>query len=210
MVIGKANQACGYFAESRFVPFDAPGCLLRSIGTRKKTVPVPVASIYLADYNTAKFHRADSTIFLLTSHIPTVMNARVICFGSKEEAVKIKKFDDEIITDWQGFYIRRGTPDRIHDLVLGKNGFSPQVALANKGELILLSYTSKGLEADLTIELKGYPEVEKLVLPASGEAVEMRVLATRPGAGFPIIDSENKPLGMLRVEGAHTTDEEAM
>jgi hypothetical protein len=30
MVIDQVNQACGYVREGSFVPFDSPGCLLRT------------------------------------------------------------------------------------------------------------------------------------------------------------------------------------
>ena len=41
--------------------------------------------------------------------------------------------------------------------------------------------------------------------------VSFRLLALRPGAGFPVVRAgSDEPLGMMKVAGAHTADEEAM
>ena len=63
-------------------------------------------------------------------------------------------------------------------------------------------------EDGLVLSVKGYPEFEPIVLPASGNEVVFRMRAVRPGAGFPIVaNGADAPLGMLKVAGPHTVDE---
>ena len=53
-------------------------------------------------------------------------------------------------------------------------------------------------------------ELEPVSVPAGDEPARFRLLATRPGAGFPVIDTaSDEPVGSLVVAGAHTADEEA-
>jgi len=67
------------------------------------------------------------------------------------------------------------------------------------------------LTEDLTIAVTGYPETGEVTVPASGEEVGLRILALRPGSGFPVIDvSGGRALGRVKVSGAHTLDEEEM
>ena len=47
-------------------------------------------------------------------------------------------------------------------------------------------------------------------VPASGEVVVVRMKAARPGMGFPVMEhGTDEPLGILKILGAHTADEEA-
>jgi len=68
--------------------------------------------------------------------------------------------------------------------------------------------TAEGGERVLAI--KGYPELEPVEVPPGAEPVSFRLLASRPGAGFPIVDTgTDEVLGVLVVRGPHTADEEA-
>ena len=61
------------------------------------------------------------------------------------------------------------------------------------------------------IFLKGYEEMKLIGIKAGGAPVKVRMLADKPGAGFPFVRiSDNQIIGMVKVTGAHTTDEEAM
>jgi hypothetical protein len=211
MVIDQVNQACGYVAEGEFVTFDSPVCLLRGLESRRHDGRTFPDAVYVADYGDASFHPADQATFLFTDHVPTVMNGRVLCFASHEGAESQREYPDEVITDWKGFRTARGEPDAVLEIVIGVAGMSPEVVDVAKGDLVLLRARTDGLDEDLALSVTGYPEVEVFTLPVTGEGVEVRLLATRPGAGFPIIDaSSGEPLGRLRVSGAHTLDEEAM
>ncbi len=82
--------------------------------------------------------------------------------------------------------------------------------MADRGDIVLWRASGQSLEADRTWAIKGYPEIEPATVPATGAQIELRFMATRPGAGFPIEDiSGGQPLGMLKVSGAHTADEAA-
>ena len=55
--------------------------------------------------------------------------------------------------------------------------------------------------------VRGYPEVQPIEVSA-GAPVSLRLLAVRPGSGFPIVDvGTGAALGALNVRGAHTEDE---
>ena len=79
----------------------------------------------------------------------------------------------------------------------------------NKGELVELSLHGKNLNDEVTLAIKGYEKAGEIRIPVSGDQVSLRFWASRPGAGFPVIDtSNNNPVGMMKVAGAHTPDEE--
>lgn len=211
MVIDQVNQSCGYVLEGEFVPFDSPGCLLRSFEARRKNGAGLPERIYFADYRDGSFHPADSTLFLLTGHVPTVMNARVICFSDSGGAEEAKKYPDEILTDWLGYRTLRGTPDEVVRISLDENGMQPEVVQVDKGDLVLWVVRGHDLRGPLTISIKGYPEVGTVIVPPDGGEVNFRLMALRPGAGFPVLSGETgRPLGMLKVTGAHTLDEQEM
>ena len=210
MVIDRVNEAAGWIEGGDFVPFCSPGCLLAEHDAlRKSSQPLPQQAFF-ADYRDGTFAPAVETAFLLTDHVPTVMNARVICFNSVVAAADMRQHDDEIVTDWTGYRVLRGEPDSVIETVFGPGGMDPEVVTTNKGDTVLWRARSEGLEEDLTWAIKGYPEVEPAIVAATGAEIELRFMATRPGAGFPIENvSDGEPLGMLKVSGAHTADEAA-
>jgi len=207
MVIDQVNQAAGFVRGNEFVTFDSPGCLLRYLEAMPKDERPQPAEIYFADYRTGFFQSADLSAFLLTSHIPTVMNARVLVFSDASGAMSTREHEDEIVTDWFGYRTKRGTPDTVLDVVFGPNGMEPELVEVAKDDLVQLRAVGRDLDSDLILSIRGYPEAGAITIPASGEAVELRFLALKPGAGFPIGVSGGDPLGMLRVAGAHTADE---
>jgi hypothetical protein len=164
-----------------------------------------------ADYRDGELAPSENTSFLLTDHVPTVMNARVICFASGDAANDMHQHDDEIVTDWIGFRILRGEPDRVIESVFTPDGMDPEAVTVSLGDIVLWRVSTDGLDEDLAWAIKGYPEVGPTIVPATGDAVELRFMATRPGAGFPIESpGVEHPLGMLKVSGAHTADEAAL
>jgi hypothetical protein len=210
MVIDRVNESAGWIEGRQFVHFCSPGCLLAEHDSLRKTGQSPPQSVFFADYRDGTFSPAVETAFLLTDHVPTVMNARVICFNSVVTANDMRQHDDEMVTDWTGYRILRGGPDTVIQTVFGPGGMVPEVVTANKGDIVLWRASSEALEGDLTWIIKGYPEVDPPVVTAVGDSTELRFMATRPGAGFPIEDvSSGVPLGMLKVTGAHTADEAA-
>jgi len=210
MVIDRVNEAAGWIEGGDFVPFCSPGCVLAEYDALRKSGQTPPETVFFADYRDGTFSPAVETAFLLTDHVPTVMNARVICFNSVAAAGNMRKHEDEIVTDWTGYRVLRGEPDTVIETVFGPGGMVPEVVMANKGDIVLWRARSEGLEEDVTWAIKGYPEVEPAIVAATGAEIELRFMATRPGAGFPIEDaSGGEPLGMIKVSGAHTADEAA-
>ena len=211
MVIDQVNQACGYIEDDRLVVFDSPVCLLgRYEEFRNSRASIPV-QIFFADYNDGLWHPAKSTAFLHTDHIPTIMNAGVVAFGSSEAAEEMRRHPDEKVTDWIGFQTVRGTPNRVVAVLFSDNAMVPDTVELEKGDLGELRMKGDALAEDLTIAVTGYPETGEVTVPASGEEVGLRILALRPGSGFPVIDvSGGRALGRVKVSGAHTLDEEEM
>ena len=210
MVIEQTHQACGYVLSEAFLPFDSPGCLLRSYeALRKKGGELPQA-IYFADYRNGGFRAADSTAFVLTDRVPTVMNAQVVCFGDDAAAVAFAERGNDTVLTWKEYQLSRGTPDRIVSIRVGPQGMSPESVEVRKGELVELELRGAGLPRDLALAVKGYGEIETIRLSPSGDAVSRRFWASRPGAGFPVVNLDaGRPVGMIKVSGAHTEDEAA-
>ncbi len=208
MVIDQVNQAAGFVSGNDFITFDSPACLLRYLESMSKGERPQPADIYFADYRDGSFHSAEQARFLLTSHIPTVMNGNVVVFSDAEAAMGSREHPDEVVADWIGYRTERGTPDLVLDVVFGPSGMEPEMIEADKDDLVLLRVMGTGLAEDLDLSIRGYPEAGSLTVPASGEVVEVRFLASKPGTGFPIGAVGSDPMGVLRVTGAHTADEE--
>lgn len=210
MVIDRVNQACGWTREGEFVPFDSPACLLAEFDKLRRTGQMPPSEIFFADYDSGALISSGETAFLLTNHVPTVMDGRVVCFATAAAAAAAHNHDDEIVTDWSGYRRLRGQPDAVVDTVFKRDGMEPEVVDVTKGDLVLWRAAGDGLDENLRWMIKGYREVGPVVVPADGRMVEVRFFATRPGAGFPVERvGGGEPLGMLKVSGPHTMDEAA-
>jgi hypothetical protein len=210
MVIDTLNQACGYIADGEFVSFDSPACLLRSHDDFRRRGVEPPSKIYFADYQSSEFVPAETTVFLLTGHLPTVMGAGVLCFASMEGAEAVRSTSDEEITDWTGYRRLKGRPDIIVEAAITPTGLSPEIIEVAKGELVLFKIHGGELDEAIAMTIRGYPEIGEIVVVPSNEPTELRFFATRPGMGFPILAADEQALGMIRVTGAHTADEEAL
>ena len=211
MIIDQTNQACGFVEQGEFKPFDSPGCLLRQLDEMKKENQAFPTEIYFADYKAGALFPQKLTTFLLTDHIPTVMNGRVLTFATKEDAQQMSKFPDEVITDFQGYLTLRGRPDKRVMIELHEESIFPEVVSVSKGDIVEWSCISTNSKTDVKFRIQGYEEIGEIVVPTGGEIVRIRMLAERPGSGFPIMrTSDGKVLGMLKVSGAHTKDEESM
>jgi hypothetical protein len=146
--------------------------------------------------------------FLLTSHQPTVMGSGAIAFGSEAAARQVREHDDETITDWTGYRTARGTPDREVEVTFGPAGMLPDRVELEKGELVVWTARNAAEDGELALAIKGYPELEPVRVAAGEGPVSFRLLASRPGSGFPVVESvSGEVLGMVVVRGPHTADE---
>jgi len=210
MIIDRTAQSAGYVVDGALVPFDSPLCALRSIAARRARGEAPPTAIYFADYRDSSLQPAEATAFLLTDHVPTVMESGVLCFASREAAESARRHESDRVTDWNGFRLARDEPDRVLEVRFGPDGMVPDVVEAAKGDLLLWRARSDGLDREIKVSIKGFPDVGEIGIPASGEEVELRMWADRPGAGFPVVAAGiERPLGALKVSGSHTADEEA-
>lgn len=210
MVIDNVNQAAGWKQGGEFVPFDSPGCLLAEHEELRKRGETPPDDLFFADFQDGFFHPAATVAFLLTTHEPTVMGSGALAFGTRPAAEAARKHDDETVTDWRGYRTARGTPDREVEVSFGPDGMVPERVEVDKGELVAWTVRNAGEEGELALAIKGYPELEPIRIAAGGEPVSFRLLASRPGSGFPVIETgSGEVLGVVVVRGAHTSDEEA-
>jgi hypothetical protein len=148
--------------------------------------------------------------FLLTSHRSTVMGSGALAFGSEAEATRAREHDDDVVTDWTGYRTARGIPDREVEVSLGPDGMTPERVEVEKGELVAWTARNAADEGKRVVAIKGYPELAPVEITAGEEPVSFRLLASRPGSGFPVVDAgTDQVLGVLVVRGAHTADEEA-
>jgi hypothetical protein len=210
MVIQEVNQAAGWIEDGEFVPFDSPGCLLARFETLRHSGEAPPEDLYFADLESGFFHPARAVTFLLTSHRHTVMNSGALVFGSRAAAERAREREDEMITDWTGYRTLRGTPDRQVEVILGPDGLTPDRIEVDKGELVLWTVESALDEGERSIAVKGYPDLDPVRVVAGEGPVSFRLLATRPGSGFPVVESGTEEvLGVMVVRGPHTADEQA-
>lgn len=211
MVIDKVNQACGYFADDGFIVFDAPGCMILRLDEYRAAGERMPARLYFADYQTARLLPRDSTVFLLTAHLPTVMGSGVLCFADRNAAQALRAHEDEITTNWSGCFARKAEANRQLDLVITADAARPEIVELQKGDVAAFHVTGEGLSGDVAVRIKGYEEIAPVIVSAAGDAAMFRLYADKPGAGFPLERiADGKTLGMIKVEGAHTEDEEEM
>ena len=211
MGIDEVNQACGYFIENDFNPFCSTGCLLKTIDRRKKQGEPRPDRIFFADYLGTGLLPAKSVTFLVTEHIPSVMGWGYISFADPDQAREHKKYEDETIVDWIGLRTLKGDPDRTIRIFFTAEGTVPPVTELTRDELVLFELRGPELKQDLTVVIRGYEEIGKITIPSSGDTEWVRLLATKPGAGFAFVEpNTNKIYGQIRVTGAHTLEEEEM
>ncbi len=208
MVISDVRQAAVLECGARFESYCSPGCMLEAFEALEHTEPP--SRVFVADNASGAFVEAKDAAFLLTTHRPTVMGGAVLAFADEGAADALREHPDELVCDWDEYRRRRGTPDRTLSALVGAAGLEPSVLLAEKGELVALSLRTAEEGESFELSLGGYPELGSVVVSDPTNPVEWRVLAVRPGAGFPVRAAGHaSPLGMLKVGGAHTADEAA-
>lgn len=211
MIISQTNQACGFFKENNFVTFCSPSCLLADYENLEDKNMIKNTQIYFTDYNTKIFMPSDSTFFLLTKSIPTVMNSGVVCFNSLENAKMLKREPEDIVTDWRKYKVLAGTPDKIIKIKINNFQMNPGVLVFNKNDIIQLEIEKIGHINNILISIKGYEEVGNFIFTEGISFITVKMIADKPGSGFPIMmEGIDQPIGMIKVLGAHTLDEEVM
>ena len=139
------------------------------------------------------------------------MNSGVLCFKYSNQAEVLKSQSDELITNWKKYQVLTGTPDKIIKIKLSNNLMDPGILVFNKNEIIQLEFEIIGQFNAVQISIKGYEDVGKLIFPKGESTMTIKMIADKPGAGFPILmDGNDQPIGMIKVLGAHTMDEEVM
>ena len=202
MVIDDVNKAAGWIEDGEFVTFDSPGCLLAQHEEQRRAGETVPEELFFAGYQDGFLHPAATVAFLLTSHLPSAMGSGAVTFASRSEAEAAREYEDEVLTDWVGYRTARGTPDREVEVSFGPDGMVPSRVEVEKGELVEWAVRSTVEDGEVSVSIKGYPEVEPVRVTAGAEPAVFRVLATRPGSGFPIVEGESGAvLGTLVVRG---------
>jgi hypothetical protein len=208
MVISEERQAAGFVADDEFRPFCSSGCLLDAYDRRRKADKPTAEDLVFGDYSGEGLQSATSARFLFTNRIPTVMDWGFLAFSNAEQAERYRH-EGELVTDWMGVRRLRGDPDRTLSLLFTTGGMHPEVLPLEKGELVVLEMRAEGFDEELRLRIRGYEELDEIVLAPSGEVLAVRVLATRPGEGFPVTRvDDGRAMGRIRVAGLHTPIEE--
>lgn len=211
MRIDSGKEAAGYLVDREFSPFCSTGCLLEGYESRRRQGRPMPDRILVSDYEGSGLHTAEEMTFLLTDSLPTVMEWGILGFVDRQAALAHRPSEGERLVDWIGLRATRGEPDRTINLVLRPEGLTPETIQLEKGSLVVWEVEGRELETDQVLVVRGYEHLGEIVVPAAGTAVTFRMLATKPGEGFPLIrESDGAVMGRVRVTGAHTPDEEAM
>jgi hypothetical protein len=208
MVITETNQACGFFRDDKFVSYCSPSCLIADYDYFRKENSVPGSHVFFADYTSRQLIQADSTRFLFTKSVPTVMNSGVLTFRKEEEARSFIKQQDEFISNWVKFRVIAGKPDKIVDIKLSENRLIPNKLVFNKNELVQINIEKTGAVSEQDLYIKGYEYVGGIRIFEDKTEISLRFIADKPGPDFPIMLKGNKaPLGTMKVLGSHTSDD---
>lgn len=209
MVIESSAQACLYSVDREVHTFCSPGCLLQEYEKRRRQAQPPPDEIWFADYHSGKLYPAQDVTFLLSAHVPTVMDWGIVGFGSQQGATSYRRHQDELLVDWFDLRRLRGAVDRTLELMVTPTGIVPEVVQVSKDELVEWLLRAQDLAEDLELSIRGYEELGKIRIGAAGQPVRVRMLATKPGEGFPIVEvRKGTVMGQVRVTGSHTADEE--
>lgn len=209
MTIPEANQACAFTVDKEEHLFCSPGCLLKEHEARRRAKRPAPDSFFFADHESAVSVPGETAVFLLTERIPTVMDWGILAFSDRAQALGLAEEDDQVI-DWLGLRTLRGDVDRSIEVTVTPEGLEPEVVELQKGELVEWVVGGRNLNGDLSLALRGYEELGEIAVAASGEPVSRRMLAVRPGDGFPFIRTDSGTvIGQVRIRGAHTADEAA-
>jgi hypothetical protein len=211
MLIDKEKEAAAYLVDRELSPFCSTGCLLKSSENRRQQDrPLP-DRVLISDYEGSGLHPAGEMTFLLTESLTTVMGWGILGFVDRQVALAHRQSEDEQLVDWIGLRASRGEPDRTINLVLGPDGLTPETTQLEKGALVVWEIEGRELATDQVLVVRGYEHLGEITISATGEPVTFRMLATKPGEGFPLIrESDGAVVGRVRVTGAHTPDEEAI
>ncbi len=211
MSIDKETEAAAYTVDRDVYTFCSPGCLLEGYEQRRQAGEAMPERLFFHDYLGGGLRSVEEVTFLVTEHLRTVMGWGILAFADAAAAREHKRHGDELLVDWRELRTLRGKVDRGVELVVTDAGLLPAVLELTKGELVDWTVRGDGLAEDVVLILRGYEELGEVAVPASGEAVQVRLLASRPGEGFPIVRlCDGEVLGQVRVHGAHTADEEEM
>jgi hypothetical protein len=135
----------------------------------------------------------------------------ILAFADGEAARAHRVHEQEVVTGWLGVRALRGIPDRTVSVIVDVRAMKPEVVDLVKDELVLWDIRGADLDEDLRVRVRGYEELGDVVVPDSGESRRLRILATKPGEGFPVVAvGSGQVLGRLRVKGPHLADEEGV
>jgi hypothetical protein len=211
MVITQLDQACGFVQDETFHPFDSPVCLIKTLDSNKKAGKGLPVSVYFSDYLTSRLLAADSVSFLMTRGIATVMNSGVLCFADKDSARSYQKSLQDRVVGWTEYQALQRNPDKVLDITLSPTGLQPETTVLNKNEIVEWRFRGENLTSDVILRLQGYEELGDIPVAASGDVYTLRMFADKPGVGFAFLSGDRQtPVGMVKVMGGHTIEEEEM
>jgi hypothetical protein len=139
------------------------------------------------------------------------MNSGVLCFNNLGRAEHFLKNPQEHVVNWIDYQLKYGIPDKVINVTVAANKLSPEVIVLKKNELVELLFHNEDGNRKYVFFIKGYDELGEIKLDPTIDSLAFRMLANKPGAGFPIINAiDTELMGMIKVMGAHTADEDVL
>ncbi len=192
--------------DGKIIKFDHPICMIQYFSGGRKEQKKKVLKYYVMAYDTKKWIRADSAIFVRGNYRTPVMDYNVTAFQDSAAAQKFARnhHANEFLS-WADMWTEYMEPDRYFRAKYTGKGLKPRAFECSVQDVVQFRIANR-TKTPIVIEIEGYPEFQ-LVIPAE-ESRTRRLKADRPGDRFDIIEKNSKKIiGRLMVTGAHLREE---
>ena len=205
MVIDRPTEAAGLMVNDEFVPFCNPICLMHMVNQLKNGQQKPT-QIWVSDYSNGTLIPLEKSTFFI-GRIPTIMNYGVVAFLNREDAEALGKQYNGSIIDHLEFRAQFENPDKTFTVELNDRGMTPEKLLVEKGNVLQITIKYNLSESN-QLSIRGYDNLSPIELPSEKTRTSFKMVADKPGAGFPIVfRNNNQIIGQLIVLGSHTKEE---
>ena len=192
--------------DGKIIKFDHPICMIQYFSGGRKPLKEKVLKYYVMAYDTKKWIRADSAIFVRGNYRTPVMDYNVTAF---QDSAAAKNFAREHraneFLSWNEMWTEYMEPDKYFRAKYTGKRLKPHAFECHVHDVIQFRIANR-TKKPIVIEIEGYPNF-KLEIPA-GESRTRRLKTDRPGDHFDIIENlSHKIVGRLMVSGAHLREE---
>lgn len=202
MVIQKIDQgAVAIDAEEEIHTFCNPVCLIYENNKLKESRLASARQIYLFDHEDGS-PIPSGHVYLVHGDFQTAMGFGLLAFSSYDKALAFANEMGGEVIRWNDLRLGYETPDLQIILTSGRSG-EPETFEASRDNKVEVVYRNRS-SAKEKIILTGY-DFEISIGPESEESRSF--IVDKPGQGFAFQKADGTDLGMLFVEGDHTSEE---